>query len=112
MYDQRAREDSMDPTVLALLGGHPPMPEGKEHLVYRDFPKMKLELFEWILSQLEDFELEVLTFARYEHKDGILARGQIWVHPDGLATLTDALDRDMEHLLSIGALTNDPEKTS
>lgn len=112
MYDQRASGESTDPMVLALMGGHPPMPEGKEHLVYRDFPKMKLELFEWFLTQLEDFELEVLSFARYQHEDGILARGQIFVHPDGLATLEDALDRDVEHLLEIGALTNEPESVA
>lgn len=96
------------PEVLSALGlMQPPMPEGKEHLVYRDFPKMRESMFQWILKQLEDFELEVLTYARYEIKNEVLARGQIWVHPDGLKTLNDALDRDMEHLLKIGALTQD-----
>lgn len=94
----------MSDIPLHLLNMHPPMPEGKEHLVYRDFPKMRLGLFEWFLEQLKDHELEVLTFARYEIDGEVLARGQIWVHPDGLALLPEALERDMDQLIADGHL--------
>ena len=87
----------------------PPMPAGKEHLVYRDFPKMKLELFEWFLEKLGPYELEVLTFARYETPDGVLARGQIFVHPDGLAELPAHLEREMDDLIERGIINKNTE---
>jgi len=92
---------------MDLLNLHPPMPEGKEHLVYRDFPKVRKGLFDWFLEQLEPYELEVLTYAQYETEHGLLARGQIWVNPDGLALLPEALERDMAKLIAAGHI--DPE---
>ena len=98
-----------DELLRALDKLQPPMPSGKEHLVYRDFPKMKLELFEWFLEKLAPYELEVLTFARYETENGVLARGQIFVHPDGLAELPGHLERDMESLIERGILEEKDE---
>lgn len=81
---------------------HPPMPEGKEHLVYRDFPQMLDRLWDWTLENLADYELHVLSDARRTAKDGVrLARGQIWVHPDGLKNLKVAFERDKGILFPI-----------
>ena len=78
---------------------HPPMPEGKEHLVYRDFPKMVERLWDWILENLADYELHVLTDARYTMADGEkAARGQIWVRPEGLEHLSAVFERDKDIL--------------
>jgi hypothetical protein len=78
---------------------HPPMPEGKEHLVYRDFPKMQLHIWQWILENLKDYELEVLAYAAYESSDGtILGRGQVFVHLDGIKNLKVAFGRDQDKL--------------
>lgn len=75
---------------------HPPMPDGKEHLVYRDVPKMPIEVWEWMKEFLAEFELQILTDARYERKNGdILDRGQFFVHPDGLTAILKA---DRSHL--------------
>lgn len=98
-----------DALLRALDKLQPPMPEGKEHLVYRDFPKMKLELFEWFLEKLAPWELEVLTFARYETPNGVLARGQIFVHPDGLAELSGHLERDIDDLIARGIIKGKSE---
>lgn len=88
---------SLEQDLINML--HPPMPEGKEHLVYRDFPKMIKPLFDWFLEQLEPYELEVLTYAEYEHDGVKLARGQVFVHPDGLANLAVAYERDEAKIL-------------
>lgn len=78
----------MNMLAAALDDFHPPMPPGKEHLVYRDFPKVQEKLWEFFLEVLKPFELEVLTYARYVRSDGsVLARGQVFVHPDGLKEL-------------------------
>jgi hypothetical protein len=77
----------------------PPMPKGKEHLVYRDFPKMSLHIWEWMLENLKDYELHVLASARYKASDGTtLGRGQIFVHLDGIKNLKVAFERDKEKL--------------
>ena len=70
---------------------HPPMPEGKEHLVYRDLPKMALPFWEWMKDFLADYELEILTDASYIIKGQKVGRGQIFVHPDGLTAIRDAV---------------------
>lgn len=78
---------------------HPPMPPGKKHLVYRDWPKMPQHVWEWVKDQLQPFELQVLSEAVYQKADGkTLARGQMWVHLDGLATLKEAFERDRDQL--------------
>jgi hypothetical protein len=77
----------------------PPMPLGKEHLVYRDFPVMSLRLWKWTLENLEGYDLEVLTSAQYKSSDGtMLGRGQIFVHLDGLKNLKIAFERDRSEL--------------
>lgn len=74
----------------------PPLPEGKKHLVYRDLPKMPIEVWEWMKEFLAPYELHILADARYERKNGIvLGRGQILVHPDGLTAIAKA---DTSHL--------------
>ena len=76
--------------------GMPPMPKGKEHLVYRDVPKMPIEVWEWMKEFLAEYEFQLLADAKYEHKNGdILGRGQFFVHPDGLTALLKA---DRSHL--------------
>lgn len=82
--------------LAALKSIHPPMPEGKEHLVYRDTPKMLAHIWEWMKEELAPFELELLTDARYTANDGVeLGRGQFFVHPDGLKHLNEvAFPRD------------------
>ncbi len=76
---------------------HPPLPEGKEHLKYVDFPKMPIALWEWTLEVLAPFELHVLSYATYDK----LARGQIWVHPDGFKELSDVMDKNTQRLNEI-----------
>lgn len=92
-----------DPFHAALSALHPPMPEGKEHLVYRDFPKLPERAWDWILEVLHDYELHVLTEAKYRRDGGDLARGQIWVHPDGL------LELERRFALEGEALFNPPQ---
>jgi len=83
----------MDAKLLAALDKlHPPLPEGKEHLVYKDFPKVTLPIWNWIKEVLGPYELHLLSEARYEHDGITLARGQIWVHPDGLPALKEAFN--------------------
>ena len=76
-----------DPLLMDLDSMIPPMPEGKEHLVYRDFPKMPVNVWEWVKSVLADYELHLLTEAKYQRGPDTVMRGQIWVHPDGLKAL-------------------------
>jgi hypothetical protein len=85
--------------VIDMTMPQPPMPKGKEHLVYRDFPKMSLHIWEWTLKNLQGYELEVLTSATYKGRDGaMLGRGQIFVHLDGIKNLRVALERDRDTL--------------
>lgn len=80
----------------------PPMPEGKEHLVYRDIPWCSATIFEWMMKELEPYELEILAVSRREAIDGTpVMRGQIWVNQDGLNALPEALERDKEKLFPV-----------
>ena len=82
-YAISMEDDALDASMLGPL----PLPKGKDHLVYRDFPKMPLHVWQWTKKNLEAFELEIITDAEYMHPDGQLGRGQIFVHPDGLKHL-------------------------
>ena len=78
--------------------GHPPLPKGKEHLVYRDWPKLPLHVWEYIKEFLADHELTMLTDATYTIKDVEYGRGQMFVHPDGLTALNEAAKRGADKL--------------
>jgi len=82
----------------AFLGIHPPMPEGKEHLVYRDFPPMRLPLWEWMKSHMAQYELVHLTEAITTHEGEQYGRGQVWVHPDVFTAMKDEFEK-VEHIL-------------
>lgn len=93
-------------TALAKLldAFRPPMPSGKEHLVYRDVPKLQLKLWNWLKEVLGPYEFELLTEAHYKtQKYGTLSRGQFFVHPDGLKEICrrakEMTEEDMNKLL-------------
>jgi hypothetical protein len=66
-----------------------PLPKGSEHLVYKDFPKMPIRVWEFIIAILTPFELKVLAYSTYDNDT--LARGQVFVHPDGMVALEKAI---------------------
>jgi hypothetical protein len=94
-YDKLMEDEKLTEEQLVNMG-HPPMPEGKEHLVYRDVPKMPIGVWEWMKEFLAEYEFQLLADARYELKDGtVLGRGQFFVHPEGLTAILKA---DRSHL--------------
>lgn len=69
----------------------PPMPEGKEHLRYFDFPRMAIADWEAVLLFLEPYELHILASSTYRKSGTLTARGQIWAHPNGFKALGEYL---------------------
>lgn len=70
----------------------------KDHLVYRDFSAMPVDVWAWVKQQLESFELILLTERLTERDGKQFARGQVFVHPDGLPALLRAAQREAKSL--------------
>ncbi|MTH95485.1 hypothetical protein [Roseibium sp. RKSG952] len=68
----------------------------KDHLEYRSFPQMPIELWEWTISVLKSFELIMVVQSSTSRDGRQYAGGQVFAHPDGLEVLDSAVAKISE----------------
>jgi hypothetical protein len=73
---------------MKLVNLPPPMPEGKEDWVYKDWPNMLEPLWRELFGIIGEGNFELLTEARRRWPDGTVTfRGQMLIAPTGVANM-------------------------
>lgn len=71
------------------------MPAG---LIYRDFPKMRADIWSDLVDIMKTFGLKMLSHTHYHNGT---ARGQVWVKPEGWEACKEFLRKQPESYWTI-----------